>query len=198
MPYSGGNRGEEVDDYHDYGRSGRQGTQGYGQNGYGHGGYGGQAGGGYGQGGYGHTGGGANYGQGHGGGGGYGRTGVGGYGTYGSANEESYGIEHQGWTRIRGCRSQTQHFSVKIPVTVFFCLRACSNLHISDIPKIKEDPSLLALPLAKDKRRPSVSLFAPLLTPSKDISVAHQEKNSAHDLRYEAISCALNLNDRHP
>ena len=28
--------------------------------------------------------------------------------------------------------------------------------------------------------------------------MAHQEKNSAHDLRYEAISCALNLNDRRP
>ena len=29
----------------------------------------------------------------------------------------------------------------------------------------------------------------------KDISVAHQERNSANDPRYEAISCALNSND---
>ena len=94
--------------------------------------------------------------------------------------------------------SQNKFLLPSFSASVLFC----SNLHISDIPKIKEDPSLRALPLAKDKRRPSLSLslslFAPLLTPSKDISVAHQEKNSAHDLRYEAISCALNLNDRRP
>lgn len=93
MPYSGGNRGEEVHDYQDYGGTGRtgQGGQGYGQGGYGHGGYGQ---GGYGQGGYGQSG--TNYGQGHGGGvGGYGRTGQGGYGSYGSGNDKSYEIEHQ-------------------------------------------------------------------------------------------------------
>ena len=88
MPYSGGNRGEEVPDYQDFGGSGRagQGSQGYGQGSYGHGGYG-QSGTNYGQG------------QGHGGGGGYGRTGLGGYGSYGSGNDKSYEIEHQGWTQ---------------------------------------------------------------------------------------------------